>query len=481
MLNFDKFKEHAKRILSIPSNADSGNEELARYLQSVMHDYGFKTQLQSVNHSVDRLSKRQCNLIGFTSDNLVDRTSRRGVLFINPLDVSTGNLPQLWTATQGNPNAPVVNEQGIVGAGAVQGKLDFLCRIFAASDLIDKRHKQPIYLVGSCASHYGMMGSKFLIESLSVNPKEVFTFAPTSLLQCSQAPGQVAFSIDLESANRDRDSRGYNRAVEITAYGLDVDFATPSNAINAFDLLMDLILEAAEKGFDFQWSGLETRAASGTNPDLARAQIFLTAFQFEDFKQFLRNKIGGEEQQRFFRIEFTGITEGGTNFIPSDLIEVILELDHEWKKFIAGLNKQKNTNFEFPESVGALTRIQTKSVGKIGITFELRFLPNHVANRVEESWKSIVKLVSAKHTKFHFSVQKEYLVQGVSSESNLHTKSTNYLSDAGWFAKGKFPVTIMGAGSTQNLPKGPNEAILWSELEKGIAVYRELMIALSQV
>ena len=481
MLNFDKFKEHAKRILSIQSNADSGNEELVRYLQSLMHDFGFKTQIQQVNHSIDGLSKRQSNLIGFTSDNLVDRTSRRGVLFINPLDVTTGNLPQLWTATQGNPHAPVLTDQGIIGAGAIQGKLDFLCRIFGAVDLLDKRHKQPLYLVGTCASHFGMLGSKFLIESLSVNPKEVFTFAPTSLLQCSQATGQVSFTIDLESASRDRDSRGYNRSVDITAFGLNIDFATPGNAINAFDLLMDLILEAAEKGFDFQWASLETKAASGTNPDLARAQIYLTTFQFEDFKQFLRNKIGVSDQERFFRIDFGAISEGGTYFIPGDLIEVILELDHEWKKYISKLNPSKNSNFAYPESVGALTRIQTKSVGKIGITFELRFLPNHAASEVEENWKNIVKAISEKHTKFHFSVLKDYLVQGVQSERNLHTKSTNYLSDAGWFHKGKFPVAIMGAGSTQDLPKGPNEAIEWSELERAIEVYRELMLTMSQV
>lgn len=481
MLNFDKFKEHANRILSIQSNAESGNEELARYLQSVMHDYGFKTQVQYVNHSVDGLSKRQCNLIGFTADNLVDRTSRRGILFINPLDVTTGNLPQLWTLTQGNPSAPVFTDTGVVGAGAVQGKLDFLCRIFAAVDLLDKRHKQPIYLVGACASHFGMMGSKFLIESLAVNPNEVYSFAPTNLAQCQQAPGQIAFTIDLESANRDRDSRGYNRSVEITAFGLNVDFSTPKSGINAFDLLMDIVLEAAEKGFDFQWSAIETRSAAGTNPDLARAQIFLTAFQFEDFKQFLRNKIGNGDRQQHFRVDFGGISEGGTNFIPSDLIEVILELDHEWKKYITALNKEKCTDFQNNESVGALTHISTKSVGKIAIHFELRFLPNHSPASIEAAWETIIKRVSEKHSRFHFSVLKNYVVPGIYSENKQSLKSGNYLSDAGLFHKHKFPVSIIGAGSTKSLPKGPNEAIEWAELEKAIDIYRSMMITLAKV
>jgi acetylornithine deacetylase/succinyl-diaminopimelate desuccinylase-like protein len=475
MLSFQKFKEHAKRILSIPSHAESGNEEVARYLQSMMHDYGFKTQLQPVNHSVERLSKRQCNLIGYTSDNLVDRTSRRGVLFINPLDVTTGNLPQLWTVTQGNPQAPVLTEQGIVGAGAVQGKLDFLCRVFAAVDLVDKRHKSPLYLVGACASHFGMMGSRFLIESLAVNPKEVFTFAPTQLLAAKQAPGQLSFTVDLEAQIKERDSRGYNRDIDITAFGLSVDFSTPENAINAFDLLMDLLLEAAEKGFDFQWSLLEAKGASGTNPDLARAKISLTAFQFEDFKQFLRLKIGGEEQARFFRVDYVGISEGGTRFIPGEMIEVILELDFEWKNFIKELNQTTNSAFNPTINVGSISRVYGKQNGRLAASFELRFLPQYSAASIEERWRAILKRVSEKYTSFHFNLIRDYVVQGVQAEQAADAKNSNYLSDAGWFHKSKFPVTVMGAGSPQNLPKGPNEAITWSELEKAIEVYRDLM------
>jgi hypothetical protein len=480
MLSFQKFKEHAKRILSISSHAESGNEEVARYLQSMMHDYGFKTQLQPVNHSVDRLSKRQCNLIGFTSDNLVDRSSRRGVLFINPLDVTTGNLPHLWTVTQGNPQAPVLTEEGIVGAGAVQGKLDFLCRVFAAVDLVDKRHKSPLYLVGTCASHFGMMGSRFLIESLAVNPKEVYSFAPTGLRTAKQAPGQFSFTVDLEASLKERDSRGYNRAIDITAFGLSVDFSNPENAINAFDLLMDLLLEAAEQGFDFQWSALESKGASGTNPDIARAQISLTAFQFEDFKQFLRNKIGHEDQARFFRVEFMGISEGGTRFIPGEMIEVILELDYEWKNFIKGLNRDQNPNFNPTISIGSLTRVYAKTSGKLAATFELRFLPNHASSEIEELWKAILKRVSEKYTNFHFNLLRDYLVQGVQVEEARSAMNSNYLSDAGWFHKSKFPVTILGAGSSQNLAKAPNEGIAWSELERAIEIYRELMTTASR-
>ena len=476
MVSFDKFKEHAQRVLSIPSHAESGNEELARYLQSVMHDFGFKTQLQSVNHSNERLSKRQYNLLGFSSDTLVDRTTRRGVMFANPLDVTTGNLPQLWTATQGNPQAPVMNENGIIGAGSVQGKLDFLCRVYGALDLLDRRHKNPLYLVGTCGSHFGMLGSRFLIESLAINPKEVYTFAPTNLSQCKQAVGHTSYTVDVDSSGRDRDSRGYNRCVEITAFGVSVDYSTPESSINAFDLLMDILLDATSSGFDFQWSHLEVKGAEGTNPDIAKAQIYLTAFQFEDFKQFIRTRLDHEEKQRFFRIDYIGVSEGGTSFIPNAQIELILELDFEWKNFLKALNQKPNASFDFPYNCGGLTRVREKGIGKLAVTFELRFLPNHAFAELDERWKSVVKRVAEKYKNFDFNTVRDFVVYGAATDQAATAKNTNYLSDAGWFHKSKFPFSIIGAGSVTELPKGPNEGILWKELKTAIQVYRELML-----
>ena len=326
------------------------------------------------------------------------------------------------------------------------------------------------------------MGSRFLIESLAVNPKEVFTFAPTSLEVSKESPGQVCYSIELESSIKDRDSRGYNRSVTITAFGLGVDFSTPKNAIPAFDLLMDLLLQATEEGFDFQWSALDVRGASGTNPDLASARISLTSFQFEDFKQFLRNRIGSEDQARFYRIDFDGISEAGTRFIPNELIEVILELDFEWKNFLQILNQKADPRFQVQLSVGGLLKINQKPNGRLTVAFEVRFLPGNDPVKMDEIWKAVVARISQKYATFHFSTLRTYLVPGVAVEGAPVPSggNTTYLSDAGLFHKGKFPVSILGAGSVDNLPKGPNEAIRWSELERAIETYRNRMLQLIQ-
>jgi hypothetical protein len=90
-----------------------------------------------------------------------------------------------------------------------------------------------------------------------------------------------------------------------------------------------------------------------------------------------------------------------------------------------------------------------------------------------------VKAISEKHKNFHFNLTRDYLVQGVRTDQAQTSKNTNYLSDSGWFDKSKFPVTVMGAGSVHELPKGPNEAILWNELENAISTYRDLMLSVS--
>jgi acetylornithine deacetylase/succinyl-diaminopimelate desuccinylase-like protein len=478
MFSQEKLFEEAKRLLSIPSDEQSGNEEVVRHLHSFMLGLGFKAQMQPVQHSIEGLSKRQYNLIGFSSDTLVDRTTKRGVLLINPLDVSTGNLAHLWSATQGNPYAPVLQGNRIVGVGANQGKLDFFCRIVAATELLEKRHKVPLYLVGTAASQYGMLGSRFLIESRAVNPAKVISFVPSDLQMCDQSTGQLVFSVEVESQIRDRDPRGYNRFVTVQALGLSADFSAGKDAINAYELLMELLLDATANGFDYQWSKLETRGAQGANPDMAEAQIYLTAFQFEDFKQFMRNRLQEQDRTRFFRVDFIGVTERAVSFLSPELIEVILELEYEWKELIDQLNINPNPNFEEPKTQGALIRVESLYNGKTKIQFEMRHMPNHSAESIEVQWKEQIQKLFKKHSNMNFGISRDRTVPAQSVALPKYNKNTNYLSDAGWFAKANFQVESVGIGSVQNLPKGPNESIRIDDLDRAIQYYRELVLSL---
>jgi hypothetical protein len=479
MPSFSYFKECAKKVLSIPSHEETGNDELVLYLRALLTEFGFKTQVQPVGHAVDRLSKRQSNLIAFSSDTLVDRSTRNGVLFINPLDVTIGSVPSQWTLTHGNPHTSVCDEKIIVGAGSVQGKLDFLCRIFGASQLPKRSHKTPVYLVGACASQFGMLGSKYVVESLCVNPKQVYTYAPTNLLQTNQSPGQISFQIEIDAAGKERDSKGYNRCVEITTTGLSLDLSQKQHSLNSFELLMNLLLDATEGGFDFQWGSLSVKGAEGGIPDLSKVKIYLTTFQFEDFKQFIKGKLMDSRFEKNFRVDYSNASDAGASFIPQQLVEVVLRLDYEWKKFIEKINQHPNSTFDQPLSQGAITRIQMKNSGKICLNFELRLMPNLSMVSIEKEWKEIVSRASSEYSKMYFQVSRNYAIQGALSEFVISSKNINYLNDAGLFAKAKFPTSIVGLGTMAGHPKGPNEQVSWNELERAIAYYQDLITAMS--
>jgi hypothetical protein len=325
-----------------------------------------------------------------------------------------------------------------------------------------------------------MLGSKFLIESLAVNPQEVIAFAPTELQMCRQGPGHAVYSVDIDSPIRDRDPRGYNRAVMIQSFGLSTDFAAGQDAINAYELLIELLLDATANGFDYQWSKLETKGAEGANPDIAEANIYLTAFQFEDFKHFMRNRLQEQDRTRFFRIDFVGITENSVSFLSPDLIEVILELEYEWKSLLDQFNLSQCPQFETPKSVGALTRIRSMPSGKTQVRFEVRSLPQHTLDAWESAWREKVQGLFAKYHGMSFSVTRDRAVPALHVEEAHYAKNSNALSDAGWFAKSKFPVSVVGAGSIRNLPKGPNESIRLEDLDRAIHYYKELILSLCQ-
>src|SRR5689334_7259648 len=126
-----RFLEEAKRIIKINSTTAHGNEELANYLLSLMQESGLKTQLQSVTHSNEDLSKRQFNIIGIHGDPLVDKKIRKGLLLNTHLDTVSPGVLENWTETSGDPFCATVKDGQIYGLGTADVKLDFLCKLFA--------------------------------------------------------------------------------------------------------------------------------------------------------------------------------------------------------------------------------------------------------------------------------------------------------------------------------------------------------------
>lgn len=467
MFDQEKLIESARRVLSIPSDEESGNEELALYFHDLMKDLGFKTMLKTVQHSQSTLSKRQVNVIGFSSDTLIDRSTKKGLALINPIDVTLGHLPHLWSETQGSPYTPTIKDRKIFGIGANQGKVDFLCRIFAGSELLEQRHKIPLYLVGVSAFHSGLLGSKYTLESLMVNPKQVVSYAPTDLKWAKSTSGQVSYEIELETPSYEKDSRGYNRKIFLRVYGQSADLPDESKAINSFDLIFDLLMDAAANGYDFQWSNLEVLSPEGSIPDLAQVQLYLSAFQFEDFKQFIRNKIESVKGSRFFRVEYQGVVEHSVGFLPVSTIEIIIELSFKLKEITNHLKDQSRVYCGF-------TKIQQMSVGRTKLRMDIRYSSDFDIQKFEITWKKSAQDIFDKFNRSNFNLTKIRNIPCFFDSEGQ--QELDYVSDAGLYTKLKTPTKVIGLGSVDQAMKAPNEFVYISQLDEAVRFYKEYIL-----
>jgi len=69
-------------------------------------------------------------------------------------------------------------------------KLDFLCKLKALERYRERKLKMPIYLVGTAGEEIGMIGAKFLIKSLVLNPKYVLVGEPSELAVIPDGAGK---------------------------------------------------------------------------------------------------------------------------------------------------------------------------------------------------------------------------------------------------------------------------------------------------
>ncbi len=433
------------------SDESRGTEESARALLKIFQELGFKSQLQTVHHSIDGVSKRQANVIGYSSDMLVDRTTRRGVLMINPIDVTQ-------PPRAGLDFAVTATDQFLLGPGVLQGKADFICRIFAARELLERRHKNPLYLVGACGSHLGMIGAKFLIESRTVNPLSVLGYAPTGLALRQHGFGHFSLRVDMDCSAKDRDSRGYSRYVGVRVKSPSTDLSILDSQETAFTHAIRFLLSSAEAGFDFQWSTLKVGGAEGARPSLSDLVIFVPPFQFEDFKRFIRERFSQGEGVEF-EFDFKGALDSGVGFFSPEIAEFIVRLERCWAEF-----SQK-----IPFSRAVVGRADP-ALNRLSLRLDLRYPPSVNPKSVESDWKAVFADLLRDYPKVFVKTVKERIVPAFGQDDEA---SVAVITDGGVFEKEKFPYQVMGVGYDHDGLKTDQEKIRWDDIDQAIRVYKD--------
>ena len=479
--------ERAKKILSIDSVTQNGNEELANYLAGLMQESGFKVQLQPVTHSLDGFSKRQFNLIGILGDPLVDRKTKKGLLLNTHLDTVGPGLMQNWTECAGNPFAATIKDGKIFGLGSADVKLDFLCKLNAAEKFRERALRQPIYMVGTCGEEVGMFGAKYLIKSGALNPRYVMVGEPSDLKLVYAHKCLNMFRISIEFQLIEKDARGFTRRAEIKSFGKSAHGSYPHLGMNAIEQLYDFMAQALESGFEFRTVSMQGGDTKKKVPDSSGIEFYLATHQYEDFKRYFKERSAQMPGQ--FTLELGNLGEAGVRFLPEDLFSAQLDILDFFRDLGHSLKGQKDPSYNPPYSTSNFAMLVPRKTG-VDHFFDLRLLPEIDPAEMEKRIKQGIAKIAEKYPSLNLTCVRERMNPGLgmTAEHDLVKHARDAMKAAGieptldkkatsteaaqYFAAG-FEAVVFGPGLSMGNSHSPNENCSIDQLEKACLFYEK--------
>jgi succinyl-diaminopimelate desuccinylase len=481
-------------MIRIRSLSSQGNEEIANFVAAMLQDRGLKTQLQQVTHSIDDISKRQFNVIGVLGDPLVDKKIRKGLLLCAHLDTMTPGLPEAWTETGGDPFSPVVKEGKIFGLGSADSKLDFLCKLRAIEKFREKKLSMPVYLVGTCGEEIGMLGVRYLIKSLALNPRFVLVGEPTDLKLVHTHKAVLQFKVSVAFHQVERDAKGFSRRIDLSSFGRAAHGSQPAQGVNAISQMTEFLSRAVENGFELRFTKFDGGDAANKVPDLAKAEFYMNSNQFEEFKRFFRETVKMTGKEKGFRVELGGLGDTGVRFLPEVVFKAIHEVNEFFKALSEEFTSQEDAEFNPPVCTTNLSLLR-QAQHAIFLTYDLRLLPKIDERSIESRVMEGVKKISSRFPNLNISIQLDRGVQALRSKEavlegefvkscmgamtaasippSLGTVSA--ATEASAFLEAGYETLVFGAGKSDGNAGSANEFNTLEGLERAIAFYEQII------
>ncbi len=486
-----RFLEESKRMIRINSVSAHGNEEIANYAAALMQDRGLKTQIQHVTHSNEEISKRQFNVIGILGDPLSDRKIRKGLLLNTHLDTVSPGIIQNWTETDRDPFAATLKDGKIYGLGTADVKLDFLCKLHAVEKFRERKLKNPIYLVGTCGEEIGMFGVKYLIKSLSLNPKYVLVGEPSDLKVVYAHKCLNIYRVSIGYQMVERDAHGFNRRIDLHAFGKSAHSSYPHLGTNAILACVRFLHRAIDYGFEMRFTRVDGGDTVNKVPDLSLVQFYLTSHQFEDFKRFFRDSIKGEGNEKAFRVELGGVGDAGVRFLPDPLFPCLTEVVQFFEQLSAELEKKKDDTYDPDISTVNFGQLKQK-MGLVEMHFDLRLLPDIPLKEIQDKIENGIQSISTRYPNLNVSVVRERMNPGlnmglhdplvtlckdamaaVGIEPDLSKKATS--TEAAQYFQAGYQAVVFGPGKSHGNSHSPNENNILEHLEKAVSFYEKVI------
>lgn len=481
------FLEQVENIIRINSVSQNGNEEIAVYLQALMDRMGFKTKLQEVSHSIDGVSKRQFNVIGTLGDPLVDSKTKKGLLLNTHIDTVGTGLKSNWTETGGDPFQATIKDGKIYGLGTADVKLDFLCKLKACERYKDRKLKMPVYLVGTAGEEIGMIGAKFLIKSLIVNPKYVLVGEPSELSIIYAHKAYCVYQISVGYAQLERDAKGFNTRIGLQCFGKSAHGSYPHLGDNAIRRMLQVVEKIRAANFQMRFTRTLGGDAVNKVPDSAAIEFYLQSSSFDDFRRFYRDNLSQEN----VRVEFGGLGETGVKFLPDSVFEVVevvtQSLDRLQKEYL----KETDDTFNPGTSTVNFGRISCRP-GAVDMHFDIRLLPEVKPEEFDAEFRQAIQSINARYPNLTVKVNRVRFnpALNTSLESELvrvardsqqlagipekiDKKATS--TEAAQYYQAGFDAIVFGPGVSLGNSHSPNEYNIVDHLDKAVHFYDRMI------
>jgi succinyl-diaminopimelate desuccinylase len=486
-----RFLEEARRIIRINSVSANGNEEIANYVAALMQDRGLKTQIQHVTHSNEDISKRQFNVIGILGDPLSDRKIRKGLLLNTHLDTVSSGIPENWTETGGDPFAATVKDGKIFGLGSADVKLDFLCKLHAVEKFRERKLKQPVYLVGTCGEEIGMFGAKYLIKSMSLNPKYVLVGEPSELKVVYAHKCLNIYRVSIGFQLVERDARGFNRRIDLHSFGKSAHSSYPHLGSNAILASAEFLHRAMDQGFEMRFTKLDGGDTVNKVPDHAVTQFYLTSHQFEDFKRFFREVIKSEGKEKAFRVELGGVGDAGVRFLPDNLFPCLTDIIAFFKDISSQLQQTLDDTYDPAASTVNFGQLKQK-MGCVDMHFDIRLLPEISPEEILGTIQKGIQGIATRYPNLNVSVMRERMnpslnmsledqllrvcreaMEETGISPSFYKKATS--TEAAQYFQAGYQAIVFGPGRSQGNSHSPNEHNILEQMEKAVSFYEKVI------
>lgn len=195
-----EFIESARKLIEIDSTPDNGTREVALFAADLCRQAGLHVEIQSESHNGVEQANVIARPISFRPEN--------ELLLQTHLDTCDPGSYGLWTKTGANPFNASIYLDTIYGLGSASAKLDFICKLQAASEVMGQNPwRLPFVLVGTFGEELGMPGAVKLIRKKKISAKMALIGEPTELQIVSAAKGFAGVEIEIPFSAEEKDFR----------------------------------------------------------------------------------------------------------------------------------------------------------------------------------------------------------------------------------------------------------------------------------